>query len=110
MYGGPLCRLCMAGDFGWLVGAVAGVSWGSNPCWGCSGGMIGAVMGMGQGLPGAFCIKDTLAGQLKLLWVQIGVSQDAKFRRHPGSRTGAKWGQAGVSWSAMCWGVPQSVI
>lgn len=67
------CVDCVPCDCSWPVGAVAAVGWESwgTPCWGCSGGMTGDVGGMGQGLPGAVCTEDTLAGQLKLecrLW------------------------------------------
>lgn len=64
--------------------------------WGCPSGMIAPMMDMGQGLPGALCTKDTLAGQLKLTWEQIGVPQDGPLREHPGSGSGAEvspgWG------------------
>lgn len=61
----------------------------------CSGTAV-AEVGMGLGSPRIFCTEDTLGGQLKLNWVQVGCSGAL----HPESALG---GQMKLKW------VPDSV-
>lgn len=74
MYSHSLCRLCVPGDFGELARAVAGTAWMSRGslCWGHAGGKARAEVDVGWAGPGVLCTESTLAGQLKLKWIQGG--------------------------------------
>lgn len=102
MYGCPLSRLCvMTGDFCWLAEAVAGVGWGSWDflCSRCPVRIAKTEVNPGW-VSRILCVEDTLAGQLKLKWMQVEVCWGALCGGCPGRAAEAKavWG-AGGPWA-----------
>ena len=92
MYGHPLYRLCLPGDFyGWLELwlALYGYLWGTL-CWGCPGGMARVEVGKGWDSSEALYAEGALAGELKLMWVQAGRSYGFMHRGHLGKIAAAE--------------------
>lgn len=90
--------VCTATVVGWHGLGILGHS-----VLGHIGGMAGSEVSAGWGSPRALCIECTLVGQLKLKWVQAGMSQGAPCRGHPGGAAGA---EAGVGYWVLCSGCP----
>lgn len=91
MYGRPLCRLCVPGDFGWIAGAVAGVGWD----------------------PGAVCAGAVLVGSLELKWAWARWLWGRTVEAEVGAGGGLpvlSTGDALTAWRELRWGMSWCVL